>query len=226
MTHSNHDRALRAAWVRSIAVLLIAAIVLFASAGTLAIPEFWSYLAVLAAVSVAGLIGLDPELAAERMRPGGKPLGNWFLLVALMLVAHLAMAGLDRGRLHWSDGVAGTLEAFALALFAAAGLAIVWAMHVNRFFSSVPRIQAERGQRVISTGPYQWVRHPGYAAGIVLAITSGVALGSWLATAIAALAIPLLLRRTVIEDRLLRNELPGYQSYAAQVRYRLMPGVW
>jgi protein-S-isoprenylcysteine O-methyltransferase Ste14 len=79
---------------------------------------------------------------------------------------------------------------------------------------------------VIVNGPYQWVRHPGYAAAIIAALASGVALGSWFSTAIAAIAVPLLLWRTHGEDRLLEEGLPGYKDYAERVRYKLAPGIW
>ena len=144
----------------------------------------------------------------------------------LLLFAHWAFAGLDCGRLHISDSVPFALQIVALLAFALAWLVFVWAMHVNRFFSSVARIQSDRGHMVISAGPYRFVRHPGYSAALIAAVTSGVALGSWLSTCIAPLGIAALLRRTVVEDRLLRRELPGYAEYAARVRYRLVPGVW
>ncbi len=137
-----------------------------------------------------------------------------------------AIAGLDRGRFHWSDTVTISLQFVALALFAAGWAVIVWAMHVNRFFSSVARIQHERGHYVVTSGPYRWLRHPGYSGAIVAALTSGVALGSWLSGAVGALGVPLVLWRTVAEDRLLRAELSGYEDYAQRVPYRLVPGLW
>jgi protein-S-isoprenylcysteine O-methyltransferase Ste14 len=97
---------------------------------------------------------------------------------------------------------------------------------VNRFFSSIPRIQSERGHTVISTGPYRFVRHPGYTAGLLAAITSGIALGSWISTFIAPIALALLVWRTIVEDRMLQRDLPGYGDYAARVPYRLVPGIW
>jgi len=93
------------------------------------------------------------------------------------------MAGLDRGRLHWSDTVPISLRVIGLAVFLPAQAVILWAMRVNRFFSSVVRIQTERDHRVITTGPYRWVRHPGYSAALLMILISGLALGSWLAMA-------------------------------------------
>jgi len=100
-------------------------------------------------------------------------------------------------------------------------------MAVNRFFSSVARIQADRGQHVITSGPYRFVRHPGYAGGMLLILFSGPALGSWIAWALVILlGTPLILRRAVREDRMLRAQLPGYADYAGRVRWRVCPGIW
>ena len=100
-------------------------------------------------------------------------------------------------------------------------------MAVNRFFSSVVRIQADRGQYVVTTGPYAVIRHPGYSAGILIILASGVALGSWLAAAVVVIAsLPFLLYRAITEDRFLQAELPGYRAYAERVRWRLVPGIW
>ena len=138
----------------------------------------------------------------------------------------LAIAGLDRGRLHWSDGVPVWLRATALLLFALGWVPVIWAMRVNRFFSSAVRIQPDRGQRVISGGPYRFIRHPGYTAALVVILANGIALGSWLAAAIAWVGVPILLWRTIKEDRMLSAELPGYADYAARVPWRLLPGIW
>ena len=119
-----------------------------------------------------------------------------------------------------------SLEVVALVLFALAWIVLVWAMYVNRFFSSIPRIQSERGHTVISTGPYRFVRHPGYTAALLAAVTSGIGVGSWISTFIAPVALALLVWRTMIEDRMLQRDLPGYADYAARVRYRLVPGIW
>lgn len=215
----------RAAIVQTAGFLVLAAVVLFGAAGTVRITAFWAYLVVLATASAIAVLVIDPDLARERMRPGGRRPKSLYFISALPLL-HWAIAGLDRGRFHWSDDVSPALQSAGLVLFALALLLFVRAMRVNRFFSSVPRIQRERGHRVVDGGPYRWVRHPGYVAAILLSVTSGVALGSWLATAFGALGVPLLLRRTIIEDRLLRAELPGYPEYARRVPSRLLPGIW
>ena len=96
----------------------------------------------------------------------------------------------------------------------------------NRFFSSVVRIQKERGHRVVDTGPYARVRHPGYAGMILMAPFSGLALGSWISVAIALVYSALILRRVVFEDTFLRQNLEGYDAYTRRVRYRLVPGIF
>jgi protein-S-isoprenylcysteine O-methyltransferase Ste14 len=182
---------------------------------------------VMVVFSVTATIAIDPDLAQERMWPGGQRLPSTMLLIGgLLPFLHFAAAGLDRGRLHWTDTVPPLLQVAALVLFSLGCLVALWAMHVNRFFSSVARIQQDRGQHVVDRGPYRIVRHPGYAAGLIVALTSGVALGSWLAAALGWIGVPLLLRRTIAEDRMLRAELPGYAQYSAHVRYRLIPALW
>lgn len=215
------------AYIQAIGFFVLAGIALFASAGSFAIPSFWAYLAIFGAVFIASFLTIDPDLARERMRPGGKKPPIGLQVFSAVLVVHWALAGLDRGRLHWSDNVPPWLAAAGLITIAAAYALCLWAMHVNRFFSSVVRIQSDRGQFVVTNGPYAVVRHPGYTAGILIILASGIALGSWLATAfLVAMSLPFLLYRAITEDRVLQAELPGYRDYAARVRWRLCPGIW
>jgi protein-S-isoprenylcysteine O-methyltransferase Ste14 len=215
------------AYLRAVALLICAGAALFASAGTLAIAAFWAYLAILAAVFAVAFAMLDRGLLQERMRPGGRPAPLGLRLLNVVLLAHWIIAGLDRGRLHWTDNVPLWLQALGLLLVAAGYALVFWAMLVNRFFSSVVRIQSDRGQHVISTGPYALVRHPGYSAGILIVVASGIALGSWLAAAfLVAIVLPFLLYRVVNEDRVLRSRLDGYADYARHVPWRLVPGLW
>ena len=215
------------AYLQSALFLILAAVALFASAGTVAILGFWVYLSILAAIILASLLLLDPGLLRERMRPGGKrpPLGLHLFTIVLFL--HWIVAGLDRGRFHWSDSVPLWIQALGLIAVAGGYALCFWAMAVNRFFSSVVRIQAERGQYVVTTGPYAYVRHPGYLGGILIMVASGAALGSWLAAVLLVVpSLPFLLHRAVTEDRVLIAELPGYRHYARRVRWRLLPGIW
>jgi len=215
------------AYLRAIALLIAAAAALFGSAGSLAIPTFWLYWAILAAVFVAAFAWLDRGLLQERMRPGGRPTPLGLRVSNVVLLTHWVIAGLDRGRLHWTDSVPLWLQAFGMFVIVAGYGLVFWAMLVNRFFSSVVRIQSDRGQQVVTNGPYAFVRHPGYSAGILILAASGVALGSWLAAAFLVVAsFPFLFYRVINEDRVLRTRLDGYADYAHRVRWRLVPGIW
>jgi protein-S-isoprenylcysteine O-methyltransferase Ste14 len=209
--------------VQTLVFVILLAATLFGSAGRFDIIGFWVYIAIVVAVSVLSLAILDPDLMQERMQPGGRRVGLHFLPIVILMFLHWAVAGLDRGHFHLSDTVPPGLKVVALVLFALAWIALVWAMYVNR---SIPRIQSERGHTVVSTGPYRFVRHPGYTAGLLAAVTSGIALGSWISTFIAPIALALLVWRTIVEDRMLQRDLPGYADYAARVQYRLVPGIW
>jgi protein-S-isoprenylcysteine O-methyltransferase Ste14 len=213
--------------IQSVLFVVLIAVALFASAGTVTIAGFWIYVAIYALAFVVSFAILDPDLLRERMRPGGQRPPVVLRVFTVILFAHWIVAGLDRGRFHWSDTVPVWLQAAAFIVTMASWALALWAMRVNRFFSSVARIQSDRGQYVISSGPYAVVRHPGYLAGFAIVLASGLALGSWLATAVLVIpCVPGLLVRAVTEDRMLQADLPGYRDYASRVRWRILPGIW
>ena len=200
---------------------------LFASAGRIDLPWFWAVLALHAALLLAGIRFMDPDLRKERLRPGPGGRSRRVRLLALpMILGHLVVAGLDVGRFGWSGPIPVAVQAAALAGYAAGMGLSLWAMAANRFFSPVVRIQAERGHHVVSTGPYAYLRHPGYTGLIVGSVCGGVALGSWWSLVPLAPFIGLFLWRTAMEDRFLHDGLEGYAGYAGRVRYRLVPGLW
>jgi protein-S-isoprenylcysteine O-methyltransferase Ste14 len=210
-------------------VVFMAAIaaLLFGCAGRWDLPFFWAYLGVRSARSLIGVLVADPGLIRERFLPG--PGGQDFLTAGILLPFWLGqhvVAGLDVGRYHWSDRVPVAVQVIGLTAMAAAVAVQVWAVAVNRFFSSVIRIQDDRGHHVITDGPYRYVRHPAYASWPFFIIGAGLALGSWSAALIGVVLVAPLLRRTALEDRILREQLEGYAAYAQKVRYRVFPGVW
>jgi protein-S-isoprenylcysteine O-methyltransferase Ste14 len=215
------------AYVQAGLFFILAALALFGAAGTLAIVSFWIYLAIFAVVLIVALVWLDPGLLRERFRPGGRAPPPGLRIFTVTTFLHWIAAGLDRGRFHWTDDVPAWLQGAGLIVFAGGYALCLWAMEENKFFSPVVRIQSERGQYVVSTGPYAFVRHPGYVAGVLILISSGIALGSWLSAAIlVVLGLPFLIQRAIAEDHVLHTELPGYTDYARRVRWRLVPGLW
>ena len=175
----------------------------------------------------------NPDLLAERARTfqqGREGAKEWDqLLVGLVglggPLATWIVAGLD-DRFGWSPEVPLAFQLIALAAVVLGYVCAIWAMSANKFFSAVVRIQKERGHTVVSDGPYRFVRHPGYTGGALSYLAAPVMLSSLWALIPAALTVSALVLRTMLEDRTLCAELPGYVEYARRVRYRLLPGVW
>lgn len=189
---------------------------------------FIAFLVVIYGVSISVLKRVNPAIfrARNRFQAGTK---RWDVilvsLVCLGMVAEVPLGTLDAGRMLWSV-VPLSVVILGYALLAA-GIALgAWAQAVNRFFEPGVRLQRERGQHVISTGPYAYVRHPGYVSAILVFAGLALALASWWALVPAVWASGLLVLRTSWEDALLRAELDGYADYARRVRFRLVPGLW
>jgi protein-S-isoprenylcysteine O-methyltransferase Ste14 len=208
---------------------LLLAICLFLAAGRLDWAWAWAYLGLGAGIILLNVLVVPPGVAAERGRPRKESVEGWdrVLMVPFALAVYSVpvVAGLDvrHGRtapVDWPVHVAGlVLIALGQGLF-------TWAMRANRFFSTVVRLQRDRGHAAATDGPYRVVRHPGYAGYVVSLFATGPALGSWWALAPAGIAACLLIVRTALEDRMLRRDLVGYEAYARRVRYRLLPGLW
>jgi protein-S-isoprenylcysteine O-methyltransferase Ste14 len=203
----------------------------FQPAGRIDWTPGWIFIAVLVAtfgLSALLLARVNPMIyrARSRFQPGTK---KWDLALLAVLfpamIAEIPLATLDAGRMGWSDVPLWVIGTGYILLIG--GIAVTaWAQAVNPFFEPGVRIQTERAQRVITSGPYRVVRHPGYIAAIAMFIGIPLALASWWAPLPAALAIALLVVRTSLEDRLLKAELSGYVDYARRTRYRLLPRLW
>jgi protein-S-isoprenylcysteine O-methyltransferase Ste14 len=214
-------------------LFVLPAMILLGSSGRLDWDMAWVYVGLTAAFSLGSRITMlwkTPDLIAERGQASDKedteswdkvlmPLG---IVVATVM---LIVAGLDK-RFEWSPNLPLLLHSTAFVITALGYSLGTWATVANRFFSSVARIQREREHVVVTTGPYQYVRHPGYAGTIVTSLATPLLLGSLWALIPAALTVCQLIIRTSLEDRFLQDELEGYHDYATQVRYRLLPGVW
>lgn len=215
-----------AALLRSVIFLAATGVLLFVSAGRLNLPFFWAYFAVYTAAWAAMLATMDRGLMQERARPGPGGIDRRLRFIIMpFFTAVLILAGLDAGRYGWSHVPRG-VQILSLVLVAAAYALSAWAIHANRFFSPVVRIQSERGHALITTGPYAFVRHPGYAAALVIMLATAPALGSWWALLLGVATAAIYFRRVLIEDRFLHANLEGYPAYAQRVRYRLLPGLW
>ncbi|HVZ05326.1 isoprenylcysteine carboxylmethyltransferase family protein [Hyphomicrobium sp.] len=210
----------------------VTAMLLFVPAGTLRWPSAWIYLALwLLTGTWSGLVLVrqNPDILRERMRPlRQQAQKSWDrpVLMAILVgwVALHVVAGLDfRTGLsfvpRWLTVVGAVAFVFATYIFHVV-------MRENSYASPLVKIDAERGHKVISTGPYAWVRHPMYGAAIPYFIGVPLLLGSWYALAIGFLLIGILALRAVWEEQTLMTELPGYTDYAQRVRYRLVPWVW
>lgn len=200
---------------------------MFGSAGRWDLPFGWACIGVYAAFVVIILFKIDPTLREERLNPapGGQDRNLRAAMLPFMLGCWV-VAGLDVSRFHWSDTVPiGFRVVGLIGLAVSLGLAF-WAMMANRFFSPVVRILQERGHHLITAGPYQYLRHPGYLGTISGQLFGTLALGSWWALLPAAGILALIVRRTALEDQFLYRELEGYPAYTNKVRYRLLPGVW
>ena len=207
-------------------------VALFWSAGRIDWWPAWAALAVMF-VWIAGkaivVLRLNPALLAERLGPreGAK---SWDTAIVstmgLVTLVRYIVAGLDQ-RYGWTGGLPVAAQLAALAVCALGNdLLFLWAVTSNAFFSQVVRIQSERGQTVVTGGPYRYVRHPAYIGEILYELAVPVLLASWWAMIPSGLAAILLILRTALEDRTLQAELAGYADYARRVRYRLVPGIW
>ena len=213
-------------WVVALGALL------FVSAGTLHWPAAWVFLATSAVIGIGfgwWLAKTDPALLAERMRPmmqKDQPAADKkFMLVfgVIALIWFLAI-GFDK-RMHASD-IPVALQALGLAMLLLTTGFIMWVMRENSFAAPVVKVQTERGHRVVSTGPYAWVRHPMYSGTILFFVGVPLLLGSWWGVALSPLFVILFAIRSGIEERALIAGLPGYADYTRRVRYRLVPGLW
>ncbi len=207
------------------------AVALFWSAGRIDWWPAWAAIAVWLACYTAMdilLLRFNPDLMAERLTPpkGAKTWDRAILsILRLTQLVRYILAGLDL-RYGWTSGFPLAAQIAALIACALSYALLTWAMVSNAFFSQIVRIQFDRGQSVVSGGPYRYVRHPAYVGMIIFELAMPTLLASWWAIIVSGLCAILLILRTALEDRTLHAELTGYVDYARQVRYRLLPGIW
>lgn len=221
-------------WVRLVVVYLLIPLVLFVCGSDLSWWQAWLYSVLILAAGNGGRIWAErrhPGLTAERQNMEKVQRAKaWDKVLAPLMALSVSfplviVAGLDH-RFGWSSPFPLWLILLGFLLILLGYAFAAWALIENRFFSSVVRVQVDRGHVVCDSGPYRIVRHPGYAGnmlalpGIALALSS-----TWLLIP-AAVALIIAVIRTVLEDQTLQDELPGYRDYARRVRYRLIPGIY
>jgi protein-S-isoprenylcysteine O-methyltransferase Ste14 len=218
--------------LRYVVTTVIFAALLFIPAGSLRFWQGWVFMAVVfvpVLISSICLYQRDPQLLERRLQTKEK-ISEQKLLLRLakpVFVAAFLLPGLDY-RLGWSRASVGAvplwLTLLSQALVPGGLLFVVWVMKVNSFASRT--IQVEPGQKVISTGPYRMIRHPMYLGSLVMWLSAPLALGSYFAWPAFALLIPFYVFRLLNEEKVLRQELPGYSEYCQRTRYHLIPFLW
>jgi protein-S-isoprenylcysteine O-methyltransferase Ste14 len=216
-----------------VAMLLVTAAILFAAAGTIAWLAGWAFLVLMfgsSAVMYWWLVRHDPGLVAERMtgldRSAQSLWDRLFVAVAcVLMVGWLVVIPLDAVRFQWSH-VPAPVQVAGAALLLGSGWLHFLVFRENTYLSPALRIQSERGQTLVDTGPYRYVRHPMYTSMVGLMVGASLMLGSWFGLlGVLAVAVAVAVRARG-EERMLARELPGYDTYMTRVRYRLVPFVW
>jgi protein-S-isoprenylcysteine O-methyltransferase Ste14 len=234
MTDNDDDKKPGTAFryfVRASLLIGIYLTILFIASGSIDWVNAW-VLAILlvsfVAVNSAVLFKYNPGLLVSRqqlLQKETKAFDRVFIpLFILVTILMYIVIGLDH-RLGWSS-MPVWLNLAGVALFIPGCVLLSWSMTVNQHFETTVLIRMDGRQRVASAGPYRLVRHPGYLAALICAVSYPLILGSWAGFAPVFLFFPLFIVRTALEDRALRQELPGYQQYTATTKARLLPRVW
>jgi protein-S-isoprenylcysteine O-methyltransferase Ste14 len=206
-------------------------IILFISGGRIDYIQGWIYFFTNLLTTSMNVFAVqkDSELMSERLKPG-EGTKSWDKLLlglsALVSLSTIVLAGLDSGRYHWSPEYHWMSYVFGVVLLISGQIVFLNARKENKFFSTVVRIQKDRGHTVCQTGIYTVVRHPGYLGMIISTIGLPLLLGSLWSVLPTSLAIILICIRTYREDKMLKDELTGYLEYTQKIRYKLVPWVW
>ncbi len=221
-------------WVRLVVAYLLIPAILLICGGDLGWWQAWLYSLLILAAGIGGRMWAEqrhPGLLAERQNIENiQNAKAWDKVLAPLMAVSVGysmvfVAGLDH-RYNWSSEFPLWLIVIGLILISLGYAFAAWALAENRFFSSVVRIQTDRGHVVCDSGPYRFMRHPGYAGNILALFGIVLALGSVWTLIPAAVASIIAVIRTVLEDQTLQEELPGYRDYARRVRYRLIPWIY
>jgi protein-S-isoprenylcysteine O-methyltransferase Ste14 len=217
--------------IQLLVLVIIQGALLFISAGSLRWSAGWWYMGlyvIMLALASFVMIPHRREVIEERSKgaKGGKAWDRLLTqLITIPSLGLLILSGLDQ-RWNWTLPLPLWIRLLGVLLFIAGYTLVLWAMYTNKYFSQVVRIQSERGHVAVMDGPYRIVRHPGYLGMSASMLGAVFLLDSVWGLICFTLYMALVITRTVLEDRTLRAELPGYAPYIIRTRYRLLPGVW
>lgn len=217
--------------LKSLAIAFFFFITLLISAGRINYWQAWLYISmnILMNLMTVFTAQFNPELTNERLSPG-KGIKKWdkviLTLSAPVYISMLIVAGLDSGRFYWSPEFHWTIYITGVVLTFSGHIFFLVARSQNKFFSSVVRIQTDRGHTVCETGLYKIVRHPGYFGMIISTVGFPFLFGSYWSIIPVIISIILLLIRTSLEDKTLIKELSGYYDYTQKTRYLIIPKIW
>jgi protein-S-isoprenylcysteine O-methyltransferase Ste14 len=221
-------------WLRLVLAYLLIPGILLISGGDLGWWQAWLYSLLIVVAGIGGRMWSEqrhPGLLAERQNiENVRNAKAWDKVLAPLMAVSVGypmvfVAGLDH-RYNWSPEFPLWLSVFGFILISLGYAFATWALAENRFFFSVVCIQTDRGHTVCDSGPYRFVRHPGYAGNVFALFGIVLALSSVWTLIPAAVASIIAVIRTVLEDRTLQEELPGYRNYAQRVGYRLIPWIF
>lgn len=221
-------------WIKLVLVYLLIPLLLLICGGDPGWWQAWLYALLIVGLGIGGRLWAElrhPGLTAERQ--SGENLRKakaWDKVLAPLMAVSFSyplviVAGLDH-RHAWSPDFSPWLNVLGFILIALGYAFASWAVAENRFFYSLVVIRADQGHAVCDSGPYRFVRHPGYAGNVIAPLGIVLALNSIWTLLPAAVALVVAVIRTALEDRTLQEELPGYRDYARRVRYRLIPGIY
>ena len=216
-----------------IAEFAVFATLLFVAAGTVLWSAGWVFMAIFFGFSLAITLWVgheSPELLAERLAAPiqtDQPLWDKVFVAAVMplFVVWLILLPLDAVRFGWSQ-MPGWLQVMGALALVLSFYVLFLTFRENAYLALVVKVQEERGQSVVSTGPYRYVRHPMYASMFLFFPAGALLLGSWWGLLLCAALLGLLVWRIPLEERVLENGLAGYDEYEQNVRYRLIPHIW
>lgn len=217
--------------LKSLSIFIVFIIITFVTAGRLDYWQGWVFNGLnIFFILITYIVLIDrKDLIKERLKPG-KGMKQWdriyYAVSTPIFFVMFIISILDATRFYWEPSVPFSIMLMGIILYSIGQVIALWAKRVNKFFSSVVRIQTERNQTVCTNGPYRFVRHPGYAGGLIFTIGTPLLLGSFWGLFPAIITIILLSGRTYMEDKTLKTELPGYNDYAQRVKYRLIPYIW